>query len=78
MAPGIAVWRLPVVDTAPPIALACPKSASLAVRPSYRTFLDERSRCTMDGLRGAIRHQPSQRGRRRGLIHEKEFHSTAH
>lgn len=33
------------------MALACPKSASLAVRPSYSTFLDDRSRWTIGGLK---------------------------
>lgn len=51
IAPGMAVCRLPTAAAdAAPMALACPKSASFAVRPSYRTFLEERSRCTMTGL----------------------------
>lgn len=50
IAPGMAVCRLPTAADTAPMALACPKSASFAVRPSYRTFLEERSRCTMPGL----------------------------
>lgn len=53
MAPGIAVCRLPFPATAAavaPMAFAWPRSASFARRPSYRTFREERSRCTTTGL----------------------------
>lgn len=44
IAPGMDVWRLPEPEAVKPNAFACPKSASLAVRPSYRTFLEDKSR----------------------------------